>query len=106
MYSHLISCLMISALATSVSTAKDYLRKDPMLAGALIKYCENTSPKSCATVDRRKEVSPTVDKATAIGEISSRLGDIAADFSSLSIRSDGIEFLFDFKQENPNKAEH
>jgi hypothetical protein len=103
LYSHLIFSFLISASASTVSASKDYLSKDPILAGSIIKYCEINNPKICTTIDRRKEKKFDAESADIISQVSTKLGGVAADFSSLSIKFDGIDFSFDFKQENPKK---
>jgi len=96
--------LFIAGSVSSISTSKDYLRHGELLAGSIIKFCEKTNPKSCATIDRRKE-EESVDRITVAKEVGLKLAELYSDFSSLSVqfsKSDGapgsFDMTFDSKQ--------
>ncbi len=103
MHTNIMFSLLISASASNVSTSKDYLRHDPMLGGSVIKYCETASPKSCETVDRRKEASPGIGKVEVIKQLGSKLAEISVDFRSLSVQNENLDLSFEFKQSHKPK---
>ncbi|HEY9656866.1 MAG TPA: hypothetical protein V6C65_00275 [Allocoleopsis sp.] len=83
MVSHLILSVLVAGATSTATTAKVYLQSDPLLAGSLIKYCEKEAPKSCATIDRRKEAID--DEKKVLTEVPLKLAEIYSEFDSLSV---------------------
>lgn len=106
MQTSLVIGLLMATSASTISTSKEYLRSAPLLAGSIIKYCEKEAPKSCVTIDRRKDIA-SVDKITVVAEVGLKLAELYPDFSSLSVhfsKSDKVPGSFDMKFDSAQGA--
>ncbi len=91
--------LSLLLTASAASASKAYLADDNMLAGSLIKYCEQGAPESCKTIDRRNETI-TNDLGAISGQLALKLSKIAPEFSTLTVdfvKSDTAPGSLDFQ---------
>lgn len=92
--------LALMATAFTPQSSKDFLSKDPRLAGAKIVYCEAKQVSSCKTINRSREANDNPNVSADIGKFNLLLIEVVKPLESLSVdfeKSDINPKILEFK---------